>query len=76
MHIPRIAQPLFMKDDTSNTFVGYIKSVDTVPVAAQDVFRVVVRDMFNRRMVRFDLHQSDYSSLGIWLVEKDSGTIV
>jgi hypothetical protein len=70
MKIPRIAQPLFRQSDTSVLLIGLIRSVDTVPVAARDVFRVVVRDVANRQMLRFDLSQENYNGI-CWIVPAD-----
>lgn len=69
IHVPRIAQPLFRQADTV-LLVGLIKSVDTVPVANRDVFRVVVRDVATRQTLRFDLGQENWNG-NCWVVPED-----
>ena len=50
--------------------VGLIRSVDTVPVANRDVFRVVVRDIATRQTLRFDLSQDNWNG-SCWMVSED-----
>lgn len=69
INVPRIAQPLFRQADTI-LLIGLIKSVDTVPVAARDVFRVVVRDVETRKTLRFDLSQENWDGKQ-WVVTED-----
>lgn len=70
IHVPRIAQPLFREGDTL-TLVGLIRSVDTVPVANRDIFRVVVRDVETRVTLKFDLGQDNWNG-SRWSVPQDT----
>lgn len=70
INIPRIAQPLFRQADIL-TLVGLIRSIDTVPVANMDVFRVVVRDIETRNTLRFDLHQDNWTGTK-WVVSEET----
>jgi hypothetical protein len=70
INIPRIAQPLFRRAD-SILLIGLIKSVDTVPVANRDVFRVVVRNIETRKTLRFDLSQDNWDGKQ-WVVAADT----
>ena len=69
IHVPRVAQPLFRQSEIVS-LIGLVRSVDTVPVANRDVFRVVVRDIATRQILRFDLAQDNWNG-NQWVVLED-----
>ena len=69
IQVPRLAQPLFRESsELKPTFIGLIRSVDTIPVETRDSFRVVVKDITTRKRLIFDLTQDNWNTEGFYWV--------